>query len=237
VRRRVLVAIVAASALAALAASTASATSAVAAPDAIACYSTQFTVVPPRTLTLTDAVAGRVVARLDYPDTVCTSAPGSSADFLTCFHISNARVDRPPARPRTRASASLWTVRASGSAPTSVCLPASRVERGPAAKPSTASGAYTCYPAEAVAVAGAAADGVDVEDTFGSSTDKLVRASRLCAPATTGAPPVPASGIYLGCYDVDSGISGSTVIVRNRFALARGAPGPRDELCMPAHGR
>jgi len=104
------------------------------------------------------------------------------------------------------------------------------------AKPSTAVGPFTCYPAEEVAVADAADSGVAVKDTFGSSTDTLVRASRLCAPATT-ADAAPASAIYLACYAVESEASGSTVIVRNKFALARGAPGPRDELCAPARAR
>jgi hypothetical protein len=212
-------------ALAAAAASSGS----VNAPSATACYSAQFTAFVPRVVTLSDAIATSTV-RLDYPDTVCTSAPGSAPDYLACFAAKSVRT-RAAQAGSIRAVAGLWTAVAFRPVASSVCYAGTQEDSGHVSKPSPGVGPYVCYAAGRGTATASAGDGVTVKDDFGSSTDKLVRASRVCASATSGA------SSYLACYTVDSDTVGSTVVVRTDFGLTRAAPGPRDELCAPARVR
>lgn len=199
----------------------------------VACYSGQFTASQPRTLTLTDTIGGRVVARVDYADSVCTSVPRSSTDFLICFHV-RAKSTRATTSALTVAP-TLWALAVARSLPSSVCLAAGHAERGGRVpKPSTGIGPYTCYPAKLSRLIAPASNGVTIRDAFGTSGDTLVRATRICAPATkVGATP-NRSTIYLACYEVSSATVGSTSTVRTEFDLMRVAPGPRDELCAEA---
>ena len=203
----------------------------VAAPRLSACYSAQFTALPPRTLTLTDAVAGMVSVRIDYADTLCTSAPGGTSDYLACFHVAKTSAGRTTL---IKASSPLWTLIITRAVPTSVCLAAAHADRGAVPLPTSATSSYLCYPAARSSISTATSSGVAVKDAFAGSTDKLLQPTRVCAPASKSAT-ISKTAVYLACYSVQSTSSGVITSIRtSEFGLMRAGAGQRDELCADA---
>lgn len=194
------------------------------------CYQAQLDAFARAPRTLVDQFGGRSVLTLTAPELVCApSLTVRAGGYLVCYRV---RVSESQLRPQARALNDELTTRPFRLTPTrleSLCLPAARLDVGPAAS-TAGSDAYACYATRTQR----AATALRVDDVFARTSERLRTPIRLCAPATKpGVRPVAATAL-LACYTVDSGSRGSTVILRNELGFLKATLGPRLAVCTAA---
>jgi hypothetical protein len=200
-------------------------------PSRFVCYPGQFSGFRAQPVTFIDQFSKVATIVIRIPGTVCAPAPGSSANYLTCYRATVRKTKFVARSVKAVDEFTKVPVAATLSRLLTVCAPTSRVDTG-GGTPKRLD-FFTCYSTKWSRTT--THTDVAVSDDFGSSHDDVQTGNIFCAPAARSGLRQFDRTRFLNCYTVKSSTKGTTVVVKNALGYLKAALGPRQQLCTTAH--